>query len=175
MIKQTVEYEDFSGNLVKEDVYLHLNKAELFKIYAENPELSKITDTKNIKEMVDTLEMIITRAYGIRSDDGTKFTKRDKNGRMLYLDFIDSPLYSELLLQILNDADNLNNIIKGLLPKSLGSELDKYMDEYKKTHNINETVANISLEAKNDNHDDAKISSMQPEIDHYNRLELKEG
>lgn len=136
MIKQTVTYEDFEGNETTETMYFHLSKAELLDMEINSDDsmsarLQRIQDTPDgdARPVLNVLKDFVSKAYGIRSDDGKKFRKSDA----IREEFVSSEAYSELLFDLLQDSDKLVKFLTGLMPEKImaqvRAEQEKHPDE----------------------------------------------
>lgn len=130
MIKKTVKYEDFNGVERSEDLYFNLTKTELqnlnfrhYGTYAE--QLQGIVDSKDIRLITELFNEIITRAYGIKSEDGRNFRKSPQ----ITEDFITSAAYDALMTEILSDESKAAELFVGALPKDLQEEVKKEMSK----------------------------------------------
>lgn len=124
MIKTTVSYENFDGETVTEDLYFHLNKAELLELEVSAPsgsfadDLQKITTSGNVRDILDVFKMLIIASYGKRSEDGKRFLKTKE----IREEFEGSEAYSEILFKLLSDEKEAIAFFQNLLPKSLLKE-----------------------------------------------------
>ena len=128
MIKKTVKYEDFNGVERSEDLYFNLTKTELhnmnFKHYGTYAEqLQGIVDSKDIRLVTELFTEIITKAYGVKSEDGRNFRKSQE----LVDDFVSSAAYDALMNELLNDESAAAALFIGALPKDLQAEVQKEM------------------------------------------------
>lgn len=136
MIKQTVTYEDFEGSEATETMYFHLSKAELLDMEINSDDsmsarLQRIQDSPDgdARPVLNVLKDFVSKAYGIRSDDGKKFRKSDA----IREEFVSSEAYSELLFDLLQDSDKLVKFLTGLMPEKImaqvRAEQEKHPDE----------------------------------------------
>lgn len=128
MIKKTVKYEDFNGVERSEDLYFNLTKTELhnmnFRHYGSYADqLQGIVDSKDIRMVTELFNEIITRAYGVKSEDGRNFRK----SQQLVDDFVSSAAYDALMNELLNDESAAAALFIGALPKDLQDEVQKEM------------------------------------------------
>lgn len=133
MIKKTVKYEDFNGVERSEDLYFNLTKTELHNMnfrhhgtYAE--QLQGIVDSKDIRLVTELFTEIITKAYGVKSEDGRNFRKSQE----LVDDFVSSAAYDALMNELLNDESAAAALFIGALPKDLQAEVQKEMAKEQK-------------------------------------------
>lgn len=128
MIKKTVKYEDFNGVERSEDLYFNLTKTELhnmnFRHYGSYADqLQGIVDSKDIRMVTELFNEIITKAYGVKSEDGRNFRK----SQQLVDDFVSSAAYDALMTELLNDESAAAALFIGALPKDLQAEVQKEM------------------------------------------------
>ena len=120
MIKKTVSYEDFNGEMQEEDFYFHLSKAELVELEASefgglSNSIKTIANSQDGKVIIETFKKVLTMAIGQKSPDGKRFIK---NGDITS-DFMDSPAYSELFMELSTDADKASEFVRGILPSGM--------------------------------------------------------
>lgn len=125
MIKKTVKYEDFNGETVKEDLYFHLSKAELMDLEVGSESkfsdrLKEISENQSAGEVLSIFKELLQNSYGERSEDGKHFVKNDR----IREQFASSEAYSELLFELISDADEAARFVNGLLPASLVKEAE---------------------------------------------------
>lgn len=126
MIKKTVTYEDFDGNMQTDTFYFNLTKAEILEMEVRyegglHDLLVKIVKEKDNKKILSHFKEIILDAYGIRSDDGRGFKKSDE----LREAFADSAAFQELWLEIATSEESGAAFINGIVPKQLKEEATK--------------------------------------------------
>lgn len=123
MLKKTIEYTDYDGNTRKEDFYFNLTKAEVVFMELEMPGgmkkyLTKITDEQDNVKIVETFKNIIGSSYGIKSDDGKRFIK----GAAHTAAFEQTEAYSNLIMEMIQDAKFAAQFINGILPSPDGDK-----------------------------------------------------
>lgn len=106
MLKKTLTYTDYNGNEVTDDLYFHLSTMEVVRIQTEldmqeDEELDeyalRLGREKNLKEILQFIDLIVQRSYGVRSSDGKRF---DKSPKVLE-DLLASPKYDALIGELL--------------------------------------------------------------------------
>ena len=106
MLKKTLTYTDYNGNEVTDDLYFHLSTMEVVRIQTEldmqeDEELDeyalRLGREKNLKEILQFIDLIVQRSYGVRSSDGKRF---DKSPKVLD-DLLASPKYDALISELL--------------------------------------------------------------------------
>lgn len=120
MLKKTITYTDYNGDVRTEDFYFNLTRAEIVELevseeggYAE--QLQKIGESSNAKAIMAAFKDLILKAYGVRSDDGRRFIKSPQ----LSEEFVQTEAYSKLFFELVTDADQAVRFAKGVLPADL--------------------------------------------------------
>lgn len=116
MIKHTVNYTDFNGEEVTEDLYFHLSIPEIAKLEAKfGSELvahaKKLGENQDAQGMIDFLEDMVLGSYGVKSADGRSFIK-DPEVRK---EFEYSQAYAELFKQLILDQEFGQRFGEGLV------------------------------------------------------------
>lgn len=129
MIKKTMTYVDFDGNERKEDIYFALTEAELYELQLsrngglENY-LTKISQSQDTKEIWDLFSSIVLKSYGEKSLDGKYFQKK-RDGHMLAEDFEQTQMFSDMIVEFMQDASSFAMFLKGVLPKKLSDQINE--------------------------------------------------
>lgn len=125
MLKKTITYTDYNGTERTEDFYFNLSKAEL--VMMENSviggmkqRLEKIVKSQNNVEIMEVFKDLISRSYGVKSDDGKRFMK----SKDLTEEFEQTEAYSELVIGLLSDPDEASRFIKAILPNGMLKDED---------------------------------------------------
>lgn len=121
MLKKTITFTDFDGVQRTEDHFFNMTKAELFKIevtaegnsFVEH--FKKIAESNDGKKIMDTFEMILSKAYGVRSEDGKRFMKSED----IFKGFTESAAYDAFFFELVTDAVKMSEFIRGLMPVDL--------------------------------------------------------
>lgn len=125
MLAKPIEYEDYNGKVQTEVFYFNLNPTELRDLQYSKEEgfeeyFKKVQDDKNIPEMFRTIEDLILRAYGIKSEDGRRFEKSDE----LFMAFKQSMAYQELFMELVSVPEQAKQFFMGLLPVSIQRQIE---------------------------------------------------
>lgn len=123
MLKHTITYEDFNGEMVTEDFYFNLSKPELIDLEVEIDGgfarmLQTIIKSENTKEIIKQFKRIILMAYGVKSEDGKRFIKSDN----LREEFSQTNAYSEMFMRMATDDKAAAEFLQGVLPKDMQGE-----------------------------------------------------
>lgn len=123
MLKKTITYTDYNGVERTEDHYFNLSKADL--VMMENSviggmmqRMKKIVQSQDNVEIMETFRDLISRSYGVKSDDGRRFIK----SKELSTEFEQTEAYSELIMELLSDPNKASEFINAILPKGLLQE-----------------------------------------------------
>lgn len=132
MLKKTIKYEDYDGNIRKEDFYFNLNKAEVIKWitmtgdYTLDKVLDRLSTERNGKKIMDIFEGLIRLSYGRKSLDGRKFEKSEE----IWNDFYQTEAYSILFAELVTDANKAADFMNQIIPSTLSSEVEKIIKEH---------------------------------------------
>lgn len=134
MLKLRRSYEDFDGNKREEDFYFNLTKQELSKMQfgvngGLDKMLQKVIDTQDTKEIINVFENIIQASYGVKSPDGRTFKKSPE----LLADFVSTPVYSDIYMELLTDYKKAVAFIQGIVPKDVAEAASKRQAEIEPT------------------------------------------
>lgn len=118
MLKKTITYTDFDGNVQTEDFYFNLTKAEITEMDlcydgGMNAIVEKINRTTDGRTIVEIFKDLIRKAYGEKSLDGKRFMKNKE----ITDSFTATEAYSELFMEFLTDADSAADFVNGIIPK----------------------------------------------------------
>lgn len=128
MIKKTITYADFNGVERSEDFYFNLTKAELAEMelsvdggYSEMA--TKIANEKSAPKLVSLFKELILKSYGEKSADGRRFMKVDEKGNPLSIAFSQTEAYSQLFMELSQDADAASKFFIGVIPADLAKQV----------------------------------------------------
>lgn len=141
MVSKTVTYEDFDGNTRTEELYFHMSKIELTnKVIGEygmfDEAIEKMIKIKDITKLMLIVQDIIKSSYGKKSDDGKRFMKEDPvTGRPLYVEFVESPAYEAVYMDLASDVNKIMEFIRGIMPKDVQKQYDSEMKKIESEDN----------------------------------------
>ena len=120
MLKKTVTYTDFNGEEVSEDLFFHLSQAELVEMEMQeeggwSESLKKIIETEDGKQIIAEFKTIILSAYGVKSEDGKRFSKNQQ----IRDEFESSEAYSTLFMELVTNMDSAIEFVNGIVPAGL--------------------------------------------------------
>jgi hypothetical protein len=146
MIKKTIQYHDFEGNLREDDFYFHLTQVELTKINSDpslpgglEESVARASKNKDAGELLRIVDLMISRSYGVKLPDGG-FVKRNSSGLPLYELFVNTEAYDNLLTELIQDEEGIVNFLTGCLTKDAQ---DKVRAEFAKRKE--EELKNVKL------------------------------
>lgn len=122
MYKKTMTYTDYNGVSRTEDFYFNLTKAELTDMELGvtgglSAMIEKIMATQDVPAVAKIFKELVLKAYGEKSGDGKYFLKEDENGRPLSSKFKQTEAYSDLYMELAQDADKAAEFVNGITPK----------------------------------------------------------
>lgn len=131
MLKKTITYEDFNGNMCTEDFFFNLTTAELTELQLSYTGgfatyLQQIVDAQNIPTLAKVFKEIVLMSYGEKTADGKRFVKRNAEGRRLADEFVDSAAYSALYTELFTNDKTASDFINAILPKNIPATNDNH-------------------------------------------------
>lgn len=132
MLKRSITFEDYDGNMRTEDHYFNLNKAEVIKWltttgdYTLDKVMERLSKERNGKKIMEIFENLIRLSYGRKSLDGRKFEKSDE----IWNDFYQTEAYSVLFTELVTDAKKAANFVNNIIPKDLSEEVEKILKDH---------------------------------------------
>ncbi len=118
MLRKVIEYEDYEGVLRKETFIFNINESELMQMELGTTgtftkKIMKLQESLDTKEIMNTFEYIIGKAYGKLSDDGKRLMKSEEISK----EFFESPAWNVLFMELFRDSEYAAKFIKEILPK----------------------------------------------------------
>lgn len=118
MLKKTVTYTDYNGNLRTEDFYFNLTQAEVTEMMVSvegglTEMIRRIVAAQDGKQIIDTFKDIVKRSYGVKSPDGRRFIKNDE----VVDAFVQTEAYSQIFMELAQDANAAAVFVNGIIPK----------------------------------------------------------
>ena len=127
MYVKEIEYEDYSGEKVKEKFYFNLTETELLKAELATPgglteKMLRIVNSKDVPKMAEFFDWIIRKSYGEVSEDKKRFVKSDELSKA----FTETEAYNKLFTEFFNDQTGqaLSDFINGIVPKDLAARMN---------------------------------------------------
>lgn len=124
MLRKSVNYTDFDGNNRTEVLYFNISKPELLDYLADKGDnfesyVRKLTETSNLKGIMDLFKEIVVISYGEKSEDGRRFIKSEQMSK----EFMQTEAYNTLFEELIADPKNAIAFIKGVIPADLSDKL----------------------------------------------------
>ena len=147
MHKITMNYENFNGEQVSEDLYFHLSKAELLEMNFKAKGglynyLQSIINAHDVATLADLFKELLLKSYGEKTPDGNGFIKTPE----IALKFKSSIPFSELYTELCTDADKASAFITAIIPKDV---MEMYKKAEKEGNIPNDLVDKINIQKKN--------------------------
>lgn len=123
MLKKIIKYENFNGQPAEEEFYFNLTEAEIAEMELSlmgglGSYLKEIVAKKNSAAVIQAFKDILTKAIGKKSEDGSRFVKN----AAIVEDFLSSPAYSALFMELVTDAEASAAFIRGIVPQRLAGQ-----------------------------------------------------
>lgn len=120
MYVKTIKFVDYDGNNREVTAYFNLNKAEILEMNMNEEGglealINRITLTTDTKELMRLFKQVILGSYGEKSADGMRFVKKQE----LTDAFEQSCAYPELLVELINNAEEAAKFINNVIPKDI--------------------------------------------------------
>ena len=146
MLKKKIKYTDYNGVEREEEFLFHLSKAELMEMQMGTVGglgvmLQKIIDSNDAPSIIKVFKDVILKAYGEKSADGKRFMKVNDAGVPLSLAFSQTEAYSELFMELSQDADAAAAFVKGIMPGDIDIS-EEEIQKYKEQHMLGNTNQN---------------------------------
>lgn len=116
MLKQTVKYESFDGELITEELYFNLTRMDLLELNDryDGDDLAvyieKIQEEKNVKALYTVLKDIVLMAYGVKSEDGKRFIRNDQVRK----EFEESLAFAQLIEDFHETDHAMSDFVTGI-------------------------------------------------------------
>jgi hypothetical protein len=119
MVKKTITYTDFDGNVRTEDSLFNLSRAEVIEMELSvsgglTQMIERIASTQDGPAIFKVFKDIIMKAYGEKSPDGKRFIKSAELSEA----FSQTEAYSELLMELITDPNAAAKFMNELIPKA---------------------------------------------------------
>lgn len=136
MLKKTITYSDFDGNMRTEVLHFNLTQTEALEIALDLPD--DVTATAQDLESIDIneagvkfveklgskgtfefIKQLVLKSYGIKSADGRKFEK----SAAIRDDFAQTLAFDTLFMELMHDDIAAAEFVNGVLPASLAEKV----------------------------------------------------
>lgn len=126
MLKRTIKYEDFNGEMTSDVVYFNLTESELVELELSydrgfGETLQAIIDAKDHKTLITEFKKIVLLAYGVKSEDGKRFIKSDE----LRLEFSQTAAYNAIFMELATNENAAADFINQIMPKKLMAQVEQ--------------------------------------------------
>lgn len=146
MYKRPITYTDFNGKEKTKTFYFNMTRPELMEMKRsplyemqeiverikgmENPdeELSYAEKDEIQERMGEILRNLVIQSYGVKSEDGERFSKRIGNRQFgAGEDFVETMAYDALYMEMISDVGNLVKFVRAIVPADAQKNLDEQM------------------------------------------------
>jgi hypothetical protein len=136
VLKKSITFESHDGKEVTEEHYFHLSKADLVELEMTHKGglqayIQRVVESQDGRAIIEEFKRLILMSYGKKNQDGTRFIKNQE----LRDDFISSPAYDVLFMELVTDAGLAAEFVNGIIPKGLGDQVEKTVPKPKRTLN----------------------------------------
>lgn len=129
MLRKVVAFKNFNDEEVSEVLYFNLTKTEILALNHEyqnglSAKIQDIVDSVDPYEIYEFFKDLVSRSYGIKSQDGNSFKKSKEATE----EFLQSLAFESFLFGILEADDNgkqAADFIKAIVPQDLLKEIEK--------------------------------------------------
>lgn len=133
MLKKTVTYTDGAGNLVTEDLYFNLTKAEITEMEFSvrgglTAMMEIISHTKDEATIIAITKDIILRSFGEKYTNEKGITRFLKSQEIRDA-FVSTEAYSTIFMSFIQDVEAFNDFIVGVMPLDMQEEIRKHREE----------------------------------------------
>lgn len=124
MLKKTITYTDFNDVEHTEDFYFNLTKAELAEMALGTDagfedHVNAIVEAKDGQGIIDTFKRVLRMSYGVRSEDGKRFSKAPH----LFDEFLETEAFSVLFMELISNEDASSAFIRGVVPADMAAKI----------------------------------------------------
>lgn len=131
MLEKQITFPDYRGRMITETFYFNLNKPELAELALSRnggmeEYIKEIIDAKDNAALLETFKRIIQMSVGRLSENGRRFEKSQD----ITDDFMQTEAYTELFMELVQNADAAAEFIKGIVPEDMMEKLDERNREY---------------------------------------------
>lgn len=150
MFKDTITYTDYNGDTCTETLYFNLSKPEIIKMSYSVPgglekKLQRILDRIENKDedavadMFDFFDFMMTKSYGVKSEDGKRFIKNED----VLNEFMQSEAYSVIFEKFMTDINYASKFLMAIMPSDVAEQVaqeDSYKEAMAALESNNEII-----------------------------------
>lgn len=133
MLAKTINFVDYGGQPREMTYYFNLSEAETIMWmtttgeYTLDKVLLRLSEERNGRKIMETMEDLIRRSYGKKSLDNIRFEKSEES----WLEFYQSEAYSKLFTELVTDAKKASEFVREIIPKNMSEGINKVLKENK--------------------------------------------
>lgn len=144
MLKKTVTYEDYNGVERTKSFHFHLSQTDLAKLSLKLPEdiknnvpddpnainneqlTAQLVDNLGGEGVIEFIEMIVLKAYGIKHEDGERFEKSEEISKA----FSQTAAFDAIMMEFMTNAEAAAEFVRQVIPAKMADKLPNTMIEY---------------------------------------------
>lgn len=126
MLKKLITFNDLDGKPVTEEWCFNLNKGDLAELAVGNELADRIREIANATETgnVDAKTIIPAFKGIIAMSVGKRINNRFMRSPEITQEFMGSEAYSELIVELLSDANKAAEFVNGLMPQDMLRQIE---------------------------------------------------
>ena len=131
MYKKEIVFEDFNEDTQKGTFHFHLNKVEIKEVYDRYPGgmssvIEGAIEKGDNKVLLELVKDLVKASYGRVSEGDVRVFEKSPE---LLKAFVQSNAYSEFVIELVQDPEELARFFRGILPKSVQTAYDEAMEQ----------------------------------------------
>lgn len=131
MLRKVIKYTDYNDNARTQEFFFYLSKKDIQELNAKYQEdggfegrFNRIVNKLDQRKLLETVQDLILKSYGEKSEDGTKFVKNAK----VREDFEYSAAYEALFDELTTgekSSDKFSDFLRKILPNDVQAQIAK--------------------------------------------------
>jgi hypothetical protein len=161
MLKQMITWDGFDGKQANRTLYFNLTRYEIahdmelevleqrFKRFQEDvigDEPNRDMTPPEIREMLDIFKVLVKHAYGVRSEDGKRFSKNEE----IWDEFVETGAFDAFIWYMFEDASRANAFMNGIWPKEVQEAAEKVRQERPNVHLVEDVSPALDVATDDD-------------------------
>lgn len=125
MLKRSITFETFDGDIRTKEYYFNLTKTELLDLEMQGSDgmrerIQRIIDAGDNAALIAEFKSLILLAYGERSEDGESFMKSEE----ISARFASTAAFDSLFVEMITSETAAADFITGIMPSDVAQELN---------------------------------------------------
>lgn len=123
MIRKTIKFRNFDGEVKTTDAYFNLTEVEMLRLDAEFPGglevyVNSLDEHTSASDILRLFERLVATSYGVKSSDGNSFVKTDE----VTNEFLQSAAYPALVVYLLQNPTEAAAFFNGMITETSSVE-----------------------------------------------------